>query len=222
MSWTKGTPQSAKFQTFDCPCEISPNLYFDRHSKVSKICTLMGSFWRKYIMFELKKSKQVMFHDTEEWCKIWRKTGLWFRKWHGEFSNFLPEHSKVSKLGLWWDPYIHSRKCISLKVTEELCVMTLKNDAKFEEKLTCRSKIDMRNLLNFDQSTRKSQKICTLIGSFWTKYIIFELQKHRRVMFDGTEDWCKIWSKTDLCFPKWDEKFGKFSPAEKWWFHIRE
>ena len=27
---------------------------------------------------------------------------------------------------------------------------TMKNDAKFEEELTCRFKIDMRNLTNFD------------------------------------------------------------------------
>ena len=31
--------------------------------------------------------------------------------------------------------------------------MTMKNDTKIEEELTCRSKIDMRNLTNFDQST---------------------------------------------------------------------
>ena len=49
-------------------------------------------------------------------------------------------------------------KCMSLKFTGELCVMTMKNDAKFEEELTCRFKIDMRNLMNFDSSTRKSQK----------------------------------------------------------------
>ena len=30
MIWTKGTHQSAKFETFDCACKISPNLYFDR------------------------------------------------------------------------------------------------------------------------------------------------------------------------------------------------
>ena len=46
-----------------------------------------------------------------------------------------------------------------LKFTEELCVMTIKNDVKFEEELTCRFKIDMRNLTNFDSSTRKSKKI---------------------------------------------------------------
>ena len=46
-----------------------------------------------------------------------------------------------------------------LKFTEELCVMTIKNDVKFEEELTCRFKIDMRNLTNFDSSTRKSKEI---------------------------------------------------------------
>ena len=33
----------------------------------------------------------------------------------------------------------------------------MKNDAKFEEDLSCLFKIDMRNLKNFDPSTPKSQ-----------------------------------------------------------------
>ena len=36
--------------------------------------------------------------------------------------------------------------------------MTMKTDAKFEEELTCQFKTDMRNLMNFDLNTRKSQK----------------------------------------------------------------
>ena len=47
---------------------------------------------------------------------------------------------------------------MSLKFTGELCIMTMKNDAKFKEGLTRQFKIDMRNLTNFDPSTRKSQK----------------------------------------------------------------
>ena len=47
---------------------------------------------------------------------------------------------------------------MSLKFTGEFCVMTAKNDAKFEEELTCQFKIDIRNLTNFDLSTQKSQK----------------------------------------------------------------
>ena len=47
---------------------------------------------------------------------------------------------------------------MSLKFTREFCVITMKNDAKFEEELICQFKIDMRNLTNFDPSTPKSQK----------------------------------------------------------------
>ena len=44
--------------------------------------------------------------------------------------------------------------------------MTLKNDGKIEEELTCQFKTDMRNLKNFDPSTQKSQKFATLMGCF--------------------------------------------------------
>ena len=48
---------------------------------------------------------------------------------------------------------------MTLKFTEELCVTAMKNNAKFEEELTCHFKTDMRNLTNFDSSTRKSKKL---------------------------------------------------------------
>ena len=44
--------------------------------------------------------------------------------------------------------------------------MTMKNDAKIEEELTCQFQTDMRNLTNFDLSTRKSQKTCLLMDCF--------------------------------------------------------
>ena len=44
---------------------------------------------------------------------------------------------------------------MSFKFARKLCVMTMTNDAKFEEELTYQFKIDMRN---FDPSTRKSHK----------------------------------------------------------------
>ena len=52
--------------------------------------------------------------------------------------------------GLENDLFIQSRKCMSLKFTEELCVMTMKNYAKFGKELTCRVKIDITNLTNID------------------------------------------------------------------------
>ena len=49
-------------------------------------------------------------------------------------------------------------KMYELKMYRGFCVMSMKNDTKFEEELTCQFKIDMRNLTNFDPSTQKSQK----------------------------------------------------------------
>ena len=40
-------------------------------------------------------------------------------------------------------------------------------------------------------------------------------KKYRGGIFDGSEDWCKNWTKTDLHFQKWYEEFGKFSQSEK-------
>ena len=141
--------------------------FWPEHSKVSKNFTLMGSFWvKKYIMFELKKYRGVIFHGTEKWCKIWKKTDLWFENWHEKVDKFLPEHLKVSKLGLGWDPFVQSRKCMSLKFTEKLYVMTMKNDVKFEEELTCHFKTDMKNLKNFDLNTKKSKRFALYLAPF--------------------------------------------------------
>ena len=106
--------------------------------------------------FHFDRSIGVIFHGTEEWWNIWRKTDLWFGKWHEE--HFHQSTWKILKVWLWWDPFIQSRKWMNLKFTEKLCVMTMKNEVKFEEELTCRFKIDMRNLTNFDSSTQQSQK----------------------------------------------------------------
>ena len=92
-------------------------------------------------MFDLKKCRRDIYHDIEDWCKIWRKTDLWFGKRREEYGKFSPEHLKVSKLRLWWDPFFQIRKCMSLKFTEELCVTRMKTDAKFEEESTCLSKL---------------------------------------------------------------------------------
>ena len=47
-----------------------------------KIGTLIGSVCPKYTN---KKYRRVMSHETEEWCKFWRKTDPWLQKWHEEF-----------------------------------------------------------------------------------------------------------------------------------------
>ena len=70
----------------------------------------MSLFWTKYIIFELKKYWGVLLDGTEYWCNIWRKTDLCFQKWHEEFDEFWPKHSKISKIcslmGFFWLKYM--------------------------------------------------------------------------------------------------------------------
>ena len=67
------------------------------------------------------------------------------------------------------DPLTKVHNVSAKKRTVELCLMALKIDAKFEGKLTCAFKNDMRNLANFHQSMFESLKIGTLMGSFYPK-----------------------------------------------------
>ena len=98
--------------------------FWPDHSKVSKTFTVMGSFLAKYILFELQKYRRVIFYDTEELLKFRRKTDFWLEKWHEKCGKFLPEHLKVSKLGLWWTllskvekvwPFLLVKKCEILR-----------------------------------------------------------------------------------------------------------
>ena len=79
---------------------------------------------------------------------------LYFLKWHEEFSPTFESLKIGSSLGA----FIQSRKCVGLKFIGDLCVMRIKNDAKFEEQLTCQFKIEFSNLMNFESSTQKSPK----------------------------------------------------------------
>ena len=80
------------------------------HLEVSKNFILMCSFWAKYILFELKMYRGVIFHEPKEGCKIWRGINSLFKNWHKEFDKFWPERSKVSKIftlmGSLWARYI--------------------------------------------------------------------------------------------------------------------
>ena len=125
------------------------------------------------------------------WLEVWKMAwGIW---------KIFTRALESLKIGLWSNPFIQSIKCMRLKFTEELCVMTIKNDAKFEEELTCQFKMDMRNWLNFNPSTQKISKIYTLMGCFWPKYVMFGLKMYWRVL------------KTGLCFQKWHEIGSKIA-----------
>ena len=88
----------------------------------------------------------------------------------------------MSKLVFSWNLFVQSRKCMSYKLTEELKVMTLKNDGKSEKELTCRFKIDKRNLTNSLEFTRelKSLKNLHFNGLLLTKLYNVSAKKVQR------------------------------------------
>ena len=67
--------------------------------------------------------------------------------------------------------------------------MALKIDTKFEGKMTCTSKNDMRNFANFHQSTFKSLKSWTFIGSF--------IKNRKCMSLQFTEELCVMKIKND-------------------------
>ena len=101
ISWHWTVKVKCEGKTICCFKNDRNLVNFNLSTQVSNIFTLTGPFRPKDITFDLKKSRGVTYHDNEEWCKIWRKTDLWFEKWHEEFGKVSPEHLEMSKLGLW-------------------------------------------------------------------------------------------------------------------------
>ena len=64
-----------------------------------------------------------------------------FKNNMNNLANFHHRTFESLKIGAWGRDtlFIQNRTCMSLKFTGELRVMTMKNDAKFEEELTCLS-----------------------------------------------------------------------------------
>ena len=122
-----------------------------------------GLFLRKvYIVWAKKVQRsclswhwRVMQNLKKNWLVAWKMT---WEIWQ-IFTRALESVKIGTLISHQIGTFVQSRKGMTLKLTEELCVMTMKNNAKFEEELTFHFKTDMRNLTNFDWSTQKSKKI---------------------------------------------------------------
>ena len=96
-------------------------------------------------------------------------------------ANFHQSMSESLKMGLWWDPFIQGRKCMSLKFTRKFCVMKMKNDAKCEEEFNCYFKLAwgnsqiligvLKNLKNLQFNTF----LLTKVYNVWAKSSIEQL-----------------------------------------------
>ena len=90
-----GTHWSAKFQTFDCSREISPNLYFHR-------LLLLGVY-----KISAKKSIEELCLMTLKNDAKFEEKHVLFQKWQ-KFGEFWSEHWKFSKFPLWLVPFVQS------------------------------------------------------------------------------------------------------------------
>ena len=86
--------------------------FWPKHSKISTIFALMSCFWPNNIRFELKKYRGIMFECTKDWCKIWRKTNLYFLKWQKNLANFHQSTFQSLNIGT----FIGSIKCKKVRL----------------------------------------------------------------------------------------------------------
>ena len=125
---------------------------------------------------------------------------------------FTRAHSKVWKVGLLLSPFTQSSKCMSLMYLQRSYVpWKQRMMQKLKKTWLLNSKLPW-GIWWFFTWALENLKNLHFNGLLLTKvYNVWGKKKYWGVMFDGTEDWCKIWRKTDLCFLKLHEEFGKFS-----------
>ena len=107
-------------------------------------------------------------------------TDLWFGKWHEEYGKFF---SRALKIGILMRSFNPNLKKYKLKIhrgvichdNEELREIWRGTDLSFQ---SWHEEFD-----EFWPEHLKVSKNFILMGSFWAKYILFELKKYRGVIF---------------------------------------
>ena len=125
----------------------------------SKNVTLMGYFCPRYMRFDLKKYRADIFRDNEPWCKISINPDLVFSKMAWVIGYTFTRAPKSLKNCTFMGTFCSKHIMFQLEIFKELCVMTMNGVTKFKGKLTCGLKNDIRNLINFHASSRKSENV---------------------------------------------------------------
>ena len=113
-------------------------LIFMRAVESVEICTLMGSFYANYTKLQRFEKKLTLGSKNDMRNLV----------------NFNVRKLHVDVLLLWEVYYIRAKKS-----TEELCVVTLKSDAKFQEELTVCFEKWHEEFGDFWPNTRESQNL---------------------------------------------------------------
>ena len=148
-----------------------------KKSKFSKIYTLMGCFWPNYIMFELKKYTEIMFNCIQDWYKVWRKTGLRFQKLTWEIWQILTRAIESLQIGTLMAYFCLKLKMYELRIYREVLCHDIEEWCKIGRGIDLSVQNWHDEFDEFWLEHSKVSKMCTLMGFFWTKYIMFELKK---------------------------------------------
>ena len=167
---------------------------FTKITKVSKLEHWWDSLIQSRKCMSLKYSEELESRQ-EEWCKVWRTIGLSFQNRQKKLDKFWPQHSKFSKIFALMGSFSATFMLLEL----DKCKRVIFHDTEeIWRGIGLSSQNWHEEFDKFWPEHSIASKICKLMGSFWPKYIMFKLKRYWEVMFDRTEDWCKIWKKTDL------------------------
>ena len=144
-----------------------------------------------------------MCHDNEEWCKIWRKTELSFQSRLEEFDEYWPKHLEVSTILILMCSFGAKYILFELKKYRGVAFHEIEERYKVWRGINLLFQNWHKEFDKFWPEFSKVSKIFTLMGSFWAKYLLFEVKKYRGVIFHDTEEWFKIGRKIDLLLGKW-------------------
>ena len=122
-----------------------------------------------------------------------------FQNWHKEFDKLWPEHSEVSKMftltGSFWEKYtlfeLKTYRGVIFHKTEEGYKIWGGIDLSFQD---WHKEFD-----KFWPEHSKVSKIFTLIGSFWTEYILFEVKIREELSFMTLKSDAKFKEKQTCC-----------------------
>ena len=157
MIWTKGGHQSAKFQTFNCSCKSSPNLNFHRLLLLKVYKILAKKVQRSYVSWPWR----LMQNLKKKWCCFKNDKNL---------VNFDLNTQKSQNLHFHW--------FLLCKVFNVWLEKVQRSYFSWHWRVILKNW--QEEFDKFWPEHLNVSKIFTLTGSFWAKYILFELKKVQR------------------------------------------